>query len=211
MESLGKERDLEGQIVQQGLTVFGNKGSTDQHAFVQQLREGVPNFFATFVEVLEHREGPSVEVEEGITSGDFLAGFVHGTRQALTDKLRDSVTITIPRVSPRTVGALVALFERAVGLYASLIRVNAYHQPGVEAGKKAASAYLELQRKVVGVLRASDRPLTIAELAGKCGASDDPEGVYRIVRHLEANRRGVSLSGDRAKPSTLTVSGPPKG
>jgi len=42
MESLGKEKDLDGNIVHQGIAVYGNK-STDQHAYVQQLREGVPN------------------------------------------------------------------------------------------------------------------------------------------------------------------------
>lgn len=31
---------------------------------------------------------------------------------------------------------LIALFERAVSFYASLVNINAYHQPGVEAGKK---------------------------------------------------------------------------
>ena len=41
MESLGKRLDMNGSIVQQGLTVYGNKGSTDQHAFVQQLRAAV--------------------------------------------------------------------------------------------------------------------------------------------------------------------------
>ena len=41
MESLGKEKDLNGDIVHQGISVYGNKGSTDQHAYVQQLREGV--------------------------------------------------------------------------------------------------------------------------------------------------------------------------
>jgi len=41
MESLGKERDLAGHIVHQGIAVYGNKGSTDQHAYVQQLRDGV--------------------------------------------------------------------------------------------------------------------------------------------------------------------------
>src|SRR5213079_1302521 len=56
MESLGKEKDLEGNIVHQGIAVYGNKGSTDQHAYVQQLRDGVPNFFATFVEVEKDRE-----------------------------------------------------------------------------------------------------------------------------------------------------------
>src|SRR5205814_6539475 len=51
MESLGKEKDLEGNTVHQGIAVYGNKGSTDQHAYVQQLRDGVPNFFVTFIEV----------------------------------------------------------------------------------------------------------------------------------------------------------------
>src|SRR5439155_528422 len=35
MESLGKEKDLNGNIVHQGIAVYGNKGSTDQHAYVQ--------------------------------------------------------------------------------------------------------------------------------------------------------------------------------
>src|SRR5690606_39693049 len=55
MESLGKEFDLEGKVVNQGIAVYGNKGSTDQHAYVQQLREGVNNFFVTFIEVLKDR------------------------------------------------------------------------------------------------------------------------------------------------------------
>ena len=45
--------DLDGKVVNQGIAVYGNKGSTDQHAYVQQLREGVNNFFLTFIEVLE--------------------------------------------------------------------------------------------------------------------------------------------------------------
>ena len=57
MESLGKELDLDGKRVDQGIAVYGNKGSTDQHAYVQQLRDGVNNFFVTFIEVLEDRDG----------------------------------------------------------------------------------------------------------------------------------------------------------
>ena len=44
MESLGKEKDLSSQRVNQGITVYGNKGSTDQHAYVQQLRDGSRKF-----------------------------------------------------------------------------------------------------------------------------------------------------------------------
>ncbi len=206
MESLGKEKDLDGNTVYQGLAVYGNKGSTDQHAYVQQLREGVPNFFATFIEVLEDREGESIAVEPDATSGDFLFGFLQGTRQALYENARESVTITIPKVTPETVGALIALYERAVGLYASLINVNAYHQPGVEAGKKAAVSILDLQRRVLAVLRAAPGPLAIAVVADKADAADDVETVYKILRHLAANRPEISLEGDLAKPSSLLVS-----
>ena len=159
MESLGKQLDLDGRRVEQGIAVYGNKGSTDQHAFVQQLRDGVNNFFVTFVRVLESGGSP-VEVEPGVTAGDYLHGFLVGTREALYGNDRQSMTITIRRVDARTIGALIALFERAVGLYASLIHINAYHQPGVEAGKKAAAAVLSLQAKALQRFRTHRRRRT---------------------------------------------------
>ncbi|PSF34555.1 glucose-6-phosphate isomerase [Aphanothece hegewaldii CCALA 016] len=206
MESLGKEKDLDGNTVYQGIAVYGNKGSTDQHAYVQQLREGVPNFFVTFVEVLEDREGTSIEVEPGVTSGDYLSGLLQGTRQALYENHRDSVTITIPQVNALTVGALIALYERTVSLYACLVNINAYHQPGVEAGKKAAASILELQNKVVEAIESASESLDITTLADRSGATDQIEAVYKIVRHLAANKRGIKLEGDFSKPSSLKVS-----
>ena len=56
------------------------------------------------------------------------------------------------------VGALIALYERAVGLYAFLVNINAYHQPGVEAGKKAAADVLDLQNQVIELLSSSEAP-----------------------------------------------------
>jgi glucose-6-phosphate isomerase len=206
MESLGKEKDLDGNTVYQGIAVYGNKGSTDQHAYVQQLREGVPNFFATLIEVLEDRKGQSPEIEPGITSGDYLSGFLLGTRQALYENHRDSITITVPEASARIVGALIALYERAVGLYASLVNINAYHQPGVEAGKKAAAVILELQKKVVEVLQSEKTALSLEEIAVKAGSPDQIEAIYKILRHLQANGRGVVLEGSLAQPGNLKVS-----
>lgn len=183
MESLGKEKDLDGNVVHQGIAVYGNKGSTDQHAYVQQLRDGVLNFFVTFVEVEKDRSSPRFEVEEGVTSGDYLQGFLRGTRAALYESGRESITLTIPEVSPFSVGALIALYERAVGFYASLVNINAYHQPGVEAGKKAATRILELQTRVKKIPGfASQGP---EEIASQLGA--DPEDVFHILRHLRAN------------------------
>jgi glucose-6-phosphate isomerase len=187
MESLGKERDLDGKIVNQGIAVYGNKGSTDQHAYVQQLRDGVHNFFVTFIEVRKEREGAAFEVEPGTTSGDYLQGFLRGTRSALFESGRESVTVSLPDVSPESVGALIALYDRAVGFYGLLVNINAYHQPGVEAGKKAATAVITLQHRVAGALGAS--PQTADEIAAVLGA--DPEQVYHVLRHLAASRPGV--------------------
>ena len=193
MESLGKEKDLDGQVVHQGIAVYGNKGSTDQHAYVQQLREGVPNFFVTFIEVLRDRDGASLEVEPEVTSGDFLAGFLLGTRRALHEAGRPSLTITVQQVSPRSIGMLIALYERAVGLYASLVNVNAYHQPGVEAGKKAAASVLELQKRLLAALRArGDKGGTCEELAAAAGAADAVETAFHVLERLSVNpERGV--------------------
>jgi glucose-6-phosphate isomerase len=199
MESLGKRLDLGGNRVDQGISVYGNKGSTDQHAYVQQLRDGVNNFFVTFIRVLEDGGAP-LEVEPGVTSGDYLDGFLLGTRAALHENDRESLTITVPRVDARTVGALIALFERAVGFYATLVNINAYHQPGVEAGKKAAAAVLDLQAKVRAAL--STEPKTAEQLAHEVLS---PETVYLVLEHLAANGRArVAHRGGPAETTFVT-------
>lgn len=193
MESLGKEKDLDGQQVHQGLSVYGNKGSTDQHAYVQQLRDGVHNFFATFIEVLEDRSGDSIEVEPGITSGDFLQGFFLGTRDALYENGRQSITLTIRRVSPSSIGQLIALFERAVGLYAQLVNINAYHQPGVEAGKKAAAAVLELEQSMIKHLEDHrGQAFTAEKIAQALERIEATEIVFKLLIRLAANPRKIS-------------------
>lgn len=189
MESLGKEKDLSGKVVNQGITVYGNKGSTDQHAYVQQLRDGVNNFFITFIAVLKDRHNMSMEVEDGVTTGDFLSGFWQGTRQALTESGRTSMLISIPEVNAFTVGLLIALYERAVGFYASLVNINAYHQPGVEAGKKAAGKILELQAKVAQILKETGRPMDALQIAEALEMPDNAEAIFHIARHLAANSR----------------------
>jgi glucose-6-phosphate isomerase len=192
MESLGKRLDLEGKRVDQGISVYGNKGSTDQHAYVQQLRDGVANFFVTFVRVLE-ASGTAVEVEPGFTAGDYLHGFLLGTRQALFENDRQSMTLTIRRVDARSIGVLIALFERAVGFYATLVGINAYHQPGVEAGKKAAAEVLALQREVAGGLTSA--PQSAEQVAAKIGAAETTETVFLLLEHLAANGRAISAGG----------------
>ncbi len=188
MESLGKEKDLNGKTVNQGITVYGNKGTTDQHAYVQQLRDGVHNFFAIFIEVLRDHDAASLEVEPATTSGDYLHAFLHGTRDALYEKGRESVTISAERLDAKSVGALIALFERAVGFYASLVNINAYHQPGVEAGKKMAGTVITLQRDVLAFLRDNPgRSFTAEAVARGISAAENTETVFKILEHVSAN------------------------
>jgi glucose-6-phosphate isomerase len=189
MESLGKEKDLSGNVVNQGIAVYGNKGSTDQHAYVQQLRDGVNNFFVTFIEVLKDRDGKSMEVEPGATSGDYLSGFHQGTREALFQNNRESITITVRETSPETVGKLIALYERVVGFYGTLVNTNAYHQPGVEAGKKAATTVLAIQHKIVEHLKShKGHAHTVTEVAEHIDAKDQVETVFKVLQHLTANK-----------------------
>lgn len=199
MESLGKRLNLKGERVDQGIAVYGNKGSTDQHAYVQQLRDGVNNFFVTFVRVLESG-GEPVPVEPGVTAGDYLHGFLLGTREALFGNERQSMTLSVRRVDARNIGILIALFERAVGFYGSLVNINAYHQPGVEAGKKAAAAVLALQTKVAGALSAT--PQTAEQLAKAVGAGESVETIFALLEHLAANGR-AKMAGAQG-PASMT-------
>jgi len=191
MESLGKELDLDGKKVNQGISVYGNKGSTDQHAYVQQLRDGLNNFFVTFIEV---RQSPAdkVQVEEGFTAGDYLQGFLRGTRKALAESGRQSITISIPTVNAYALGMLIALFERAVSFYASLIHINAYHQPGVQAGKLAANAFLNLLANAKAALSAQSA--TAADIASKIGA--DEEETYHALVHIAESGKAAWTLGD---------------
>ncbi len=206
MESLGKERDLAGRVVHQGLTVYGNKGSTDQHAYVQQLREGPDDFFCVFISAREERTtAPPLEVEPGVTPGDYLLGFLLGTRRALAEAGRRSLLVSLPRLDEGALGALIALFERTVGFYATLVGINAYHQPGVEAGKKAARDVLEVQRALLRAMeRSPGRFATAAEWAREAGREDRAAEAFWVLAHLAANpARGVRREGSDADPAAL--------
>jgi glucose-6-phosphate isomerase len=188
MESLGKERDLDGNLVNQGLCVFGNKGSTDQHSYIQQLRDGLNDFFATFIEVQKDQVGEPIYTETDATSGDFLAGFFLGTRSALAENSRESITITVKDVTPATVGLLIALFERAVGFYANLVNINAYHQPGVEAGKKAAGTVLTIQREMIQFMKANlNQAFTVLDIVKAISREEEIETAFKVIEHLAAN------------------------
>jgi glucose-6-phosphate isomerase len=126
-----------------------------------------------------------------------------GTRQALYENGRESMTLTIRDVSPFSVGVLIALYERAVGFYGSLVHINAYHQPGVEAGKKAAGAVIALQLIIVEHLRRKKTALTVAQIAAGIG-SPDLETIFKICEHLSANSARNMQKTDGKTPFSAT-------
>jgi glucose-6-phosphate isomerase len=194
MESLGKGG--------QGITVYGNKGSTDQHAYVQQLREGPADFFTSFVRVFDSGV-PDWEITPGRTTADYLAAFQEGTARALSEAGRPSLRITIDSLRAQSLGALIALYERTVGFYAAMIGINAYNQPGVEAGKKAADSILELQDALLKALSKPDECQSVATLARS--THSDVDLVFDILARLSSRRRyGISQAGTGNSPSECT-------
>ena len=168
MESLGKEKDLDGKIVHQGLNVFGNKGGTDAHAFIQQLNDGRDDFFITFIEVL--KDAMQLPIDGYTKMGDYLHGFMEGLSAALRSKDRQVMTISIVEADEFNLGMIIALYERAVAVYAELIHVNAFHQPGVQSYKLAAKEILDLRHNMIEKLQAVGCCSgTAAEIAAKVG------------------------------------------
>jgi len=201
MESLGKKHDRSGNIVHQGISVFGNKGSTDQHAYVQQLRDGLDNFFCTFIESLDMPfDLKNFDLED---PKSYLSGFLQGTRSALSKEGRQSVTITISEFNTLTLGAIIALFERAVSFYAELVDINAYDQPGVEAGKKAAAEIILIQQKIKFLFEKNDF-LTIEKI-NKSLESSDPESIFLILRQMCFNNKDFKIEGNWAIPESLKI------
>ena len=193
MESLGKEKDLDGKVVHQGLNVFGNKGGTDAHAFIQQLNDGRNDFFVTFIEVL--KDVSEYPVSPGIAMGDYLHGFMTGLSSALRQNGRSVIEIRLEKADAFNLGMLVALYERAVAAYAELIHINAFHQPGVQAYKLAAknviNLLLEAEKQLSGLGNFSG---TVSEFAAKLGLAAQEYELDGILAKLAVNEVRRSLA-----------------
>jgi len=89
------------------------------------------------------------------------------------------------------------LFERAVGLYATLINVNAYSQPGVEAGKKAAGKVIEVQGKVFDFLsKQPGKPFTVEEIARESGCGRHRAYLQNLRTPVRKRRQKVRKTFD---------------
>ncbi len=151
-ESLGKNKTLNGQDSVTGATPVVALGATDQHSQVQLYTEGPNDKFFLLIQVATFRDDikipkalsdPAFDFVVGRQMGEILEAERKGTEAALTAAKRPNATLTLGEISPRSVGAFFQTFEWATAIAGQLYNVNAFDQPGVEAGKKAAFALLD--------------------------------------------------------------------
>lgn len=196
MESLGKEKDLDGKTVNQGLNVFGNKGGTDAHAFIQQLNDGRDDFFVTFIEVLKDKM--ELPINGSITMGDYLHAFFAGLSGALRSKNRQVISMAIPEVNEFNMGMIIALYERAVAVYAEFVHINAFHQPGVQAYKLVSKGLITLLTDVESKLPSMKGfSGTACELITKMGLSEKGADAEGILAKLAENASLRNIPGCR--------------
>jgi glucose-6-phosphate isomerase len=146
MESNGKSADLDGRPVdyQTGPIVWGQPGTNGQHAFYQLLHQGTKLVPCDFI-------GFCRPVEEVGDHHTLLAANLFAQTEALafgqdaSDPARrfpgnrPSNTILADRLTPATLGALVALYEHKVFVQGAIWRINSFDQWGVELGKLLAA------------------------------------------------------------------------
>jgi len=160
MESNGKSVDREGRpvAVQTGPIVWGTPGTNGQHAYYQLIHQGtrlIPADFIGFVHAAEELGG-----ETGGHQDLLMANFFAQTEALAFGRTAEEVraegvpeaqvphrtfpgnrptnTILAQRLDPRTLGALVALYEHKVFTQGTIWGINSFDQWGVELGKKLA-------------------------------------------------------------------------
>ncbi len=151
-ESLGKKFDRAGNIVHTGTTPIKALGATDQHSQIQLYAEGPFDKILTFLGVkkfqqdvkipVAYKEYPEISYLGGQTMSKLIQSEQVSTETALAKAGRPSVTITIDEVNPRTIGALIYLFEYHIALSGEMYDINAFDQPGVEEGKNLTYAMM---------------------------------------------------------------------
>jgi glucose-6-phosphate isomerase len=160
MESNGKSVDREGQRLtwDSGPVLWGQPGTNGQHAYHQLLHQGtvlVPCDFIAFSEsnrdlgthhdlLIANCFAQTEALAFGKTADEVRAEDVpefqvpHRTFEGN----RPTTTILAPRLTPNTLGQLVALYEHRVFTEGAVWNINSFDQWGVELGKKLAQAIL---------------------------------------------------------------------
>ena len=154
-ESLGKAKNRKGGEAPRASTPIPAIGSSDQHSILQQVMEGARDKFLWFLRV-EASETNSTEggvtlernlfdcqaLMNGKTMGDLFGAMASATQSALEKQGVQSLTLTTQELNERSIGALFMILELVIGALGEALDINAFDQPGVEAGKILARKIL---------------------------------------------------------------------
>ena len=150
-ESLGKNKDNEGNDVHVGPTPIKALGATDQHSQIQLYNEGPNNKIINFIrienfdnilEIPNIFEYTGINYLAGKTVNRLMNAEADSTRVALADYERPTVTISIPKVDAYNLGQLLYMFEVQTAIAGALYNINTFNQPGVEQAKNYTYALM---------------------------------------------------------------------
>ncbi|MEM9838056.1 MAG: glucose-6-phosphate isomerase [Pseudomonadota bacterium] len=195
MESNGKGRRLDGASAdyETGPIVFGEPGTNGQHAFYQLIHQGTTEMLCEFIAparshnpIGDHHEkllanflAQPEALMVGVTEDEAFAALKDsGASDEEANRLkghkafpgnRPSLSILMDKLTPQTLGALIALYEHKIFVQGAIWGVNSYDQFGVELGKVLAKPIL-------------------AELTGQADADHDAStsGLIARIRTLRA-------------------------
>jgi len=157
MESDGKSVDLDGHRVdyQTGPIVWGTPGTNGQHAYYQLIHQGTKLIPADFIgfnqtgtamreqhdQLMANFFAQTEALALGKTAEEVAAEGVPGFQvpHRTFEGNRPTNTILADRLTPATLGALVALYEHKVFVQGTIWRINSFDQWGVELGKALAN------------------------------------------------------------------------
>ncbi len=150
-ESLGKEKNLNGEIVHVGPTPVKALGATDQHSQIQLFNEGPNNKIINFIRVKEFDnvltipkifEYTGIGYLGGKSINDLMSAEADSTRVALSDYNKPTITVTLPKVNGYYVAQLLYMFEIQTAIAGALYNIDAFTQPGVEQAKNYTYALM---------------------------------------------------------------------
>jgi glucose-6-phosphate isomerase len=144
MESSGKQITRDGKSVDYdtGMVIWGATGTNGQHAFFQLLHQGTRLIPADFIAACASHYEP--QQHQDMLLANFLAqsaALMQGDGATFPGN-RPSNAILFKKLTPRTFGMLLALYEHKVFVQNAIWDINAFDQPGVELGKKLAARIL---------------------------------------------------------------------
>lgn len=151
-ESLGKKFTLQKEVVHTGSTPVKAIGVVDQHSQLQLYMEGPYDKHIVFMAIRQFGRDIPITVENTLESelaylrghslGNLIKTEFEATRLALVEEKRPNCTIMLDELSAFTLGQLLYFFELQTAYAGKFYQVNAFDQPGVEAGKINAFAML---------------------------------------------------------------------